>query len=270
MALPIGMQLYSVRDEMKADMYGTLKALKEMGYDVVEFAGLFKHDPKEVRAMLDELGLVSVSSHVPLADLEKDIQGCIRDYKVLGNKYIVVPYLPKENRDGDAFLATVEKIKEIGTAVKEAGMQLLYHNHDFEFEKFEGMYKLDYLYSHISPDLLKTQLDTCWVKVGGENPADYITKYGDRAPVVHLKDYVGQKNEHMYELIGTTEAVAKKEGDFELRPVGYGCQDFYNILAACEKADTEWLIVEQDSVSMEKTPMESAALARNYLKTLGY
>ena len=270
MALPVGIQLYSAREDAKVDLYGTLKALKEMGYQGIEFAGLYDHPAEEVRAMLDELGLVSVSSHIAINKMRNDLDGQIRDCKTLGNKFMVVPYMAQEDRDGAAFVNIVKEIEGYCKVVKDAGLQMCYHNHDFEFEKVGDEYKLDYMYRTISPDLLKTQLDTCWVKVGGENPVSYINKYSDRAPLVHLKDFVGQKNEHMYELIGTNEAVAKDEGIFELRPVGYGCQDFYGILKACEDADTQWVIVEQDRTSMDKTALESAALARNYLKTLGY
>ena len=270
MSLPVGIQLYSVREDAKKDLYGTLKAIKEMGYQGVEFAGLYDHPADEVRGMLDELGLVSVSSHVPLAKMQEDMDTQIRDCKTIGNRFIVVPYLASEMRDGEAFYTVVKEIERLAIMAKAAGLQMLYHNHDFEFLKIGDEYKLDYLYEHVDADLLKTQLDTCWVNVGGENPVQYINKYHDRAPLVHLKDFVGKKTEHMYELIGTKEATVKDEGIFELRPVGYGCQDFYGILNACEKADTEWVIVEQDHTTMGKTALESAKMSRNYLKTLGY
>ena len=164
----------------------------------------------------------------------------------------------------------IENIKTLGKVAKELGMQLLYHNHDFEFIKLDGKYALDILYEEVPADLLKTELDTCWVNVGGEVPADYIKKYSGRAPVVHLKDFVGEKSESMYELIGIKSEAPKRPSNFELRPVGSGCQDFPAILKAAEEAGAEWVVVEQDNPSMGLTPMESIAKSREYLKTIGY
>ena len=149
-------------------------------------------------------------------------------------------------------------------------MQMLYHNHDFEFMKLGGKYALDILYDTIPADLLKTELDVCWVNVGGENPSDYIRKYSGRCPVVHLKDFYGEKSDDMYELIGIENKAPKRPGNFEFRPVGSGLQDFPSILKASEESGAEWVIVEQDKPSMGLTPMECIEKSREYLKTLGY
>ena len=147
-------------------------------------------------------------------------------------------------------------------------MQLLYHNHDFEFEKINDQYILDTYYGEISADLLQTELDTCWVNVGGENPAQYVRKYTGRAPIVHLKDFAGSKTANMYALIGTDAAKEESSSKFEFRPVGYGKQDFPSILAAAEDAGAGWVVVEQDSPSMGKTPMECAKMSIDYLKSI--
>ena len=148
-------------------------------------------------------------------------------------------------------------------------MQLLYHNHDFEFEKVNGKYVLESFYDEISEDLLQTELDTCWVNVGGEKPDDYVRKYTGRAPIVHLKDFTGNKSENMYALIGTNVKKEDDEGIFELRPVGYGCQDIPAIVKAAEEAGTAWLVVEQDRTSLGKDAMECAEMSINYLKENG-
>ena len=135
--------------------------------------------------------------------------------------------------------------------------------------KLDGEYALDILYREVPAGLLQTQLDTCWVNVGGENPADYVHKYQGRMPTLHLKDFVGSKSEHMYDLIGIDEGDVKKEDNaFELRPVGYGKQDFPAILEAAESCGVSWVIVEQDEPSMGKSPLECAKLSIDYLKTL--
>ena len=168
------------------------------------------------------------------------------------------------------FGEVIENIKKIGQVAKDMGMTLLYHNHDFEFMKLDGKYALDVLYDTVPAELLQTELDTCWVNVGGEKPVDYIKKYSGRAPVVHLKDFFGEKSEDMYELIGIEKKAPKRPGNFEFRPVGSGLQDFPAILKASEEAGATWVVVEQDNPSMGLTPMESIAKSREYLKTLGY
>ena len=107
------------------------------------------------------------------------------------------------------------------------------------------------------------------MNVGGENPASYIRKYTGRAPVVHLKDFWGEKSENMYELIGIAAKGPTRPSGFELRPVGSGVQNFPEILSACEDAGTEWVIVEQDNPSMGLTPLESIEKGIQYLKTIG-
>ena len=270
MKLPIAIQLYSVRDDMEKDFEGTLKKVKELGYDGVEFAGLFGKSGAEVKALCDEIGLVPVSAHVPYYDMLENPQAVLKDYQDLGCKYVVVPYLTEECRPGtDGWDATVKGIGKIGEAAKEMGMLLLYHNHDFEILKIEGEYALDILYNTIPADILATEIDTCWVNVGGEEPAAYVEKYSGRAPIVHLKDFSGSKgNGPLYKLIGIEEEETESKSTFEFRPVGSGVQDFPKIIAAAEKAGAQWVVVEQDDPSMGKTPVECAEMSIKYLKTL--
>ena len=271
MKFPIGIQVYSVRDAAKADLKGTLMQLKEMGYDGVEFAGLYDYAPEDIRDMCAELGLVPISAHVPYLDLIADPEGMLAKYKTIGCKFVAVPYLREEYRPGtEKFPEVIEGIKKIGAVAKKMGIQLLYHNHDFEFVKLDGKYALDMLYEQTTPDILQTELDVCWVNVGGEDPASYIRKYAGRSPIVHLKDFYGEKSDDMYELIGIDKKAPKRPSNFELRPVGSGAQDFPSIIKAAEEAGTEWLVVEQDSPSMGLTPLECAKKSREYLKSIGY
>ena len=271
MALPIALQVYSVRDEAAADLRGTLEQIKKMGYDGVEFAGLYKNDPADIKAMCAEIGLTPISAHVPYLDMVADPRGVLAQYAEIGVKFVAVPYLNTEYRPGtEKFPEVVKNVEMIGKVAKELGIQLLYHNHDFEFLKLDGKYALDVLYDTVPADLLQTELDVCWVNVGGEVPADYIRKYTGRAPVVHLKDFYGEKSEDMYELIGIQSAAPKRPGNFEFRPVGSGLNDFPAILAAAEEAGAQWVVVEQDKPSMGLTPMECAQKSISYLKSIGY
>ena len=273
MSLPIGIQLYSVRDDMAADMDKTFAKVKQLGYDGVEFAGLFGKSADEIKALLDKHSLIPVSAHVPFVDLVADPEGIANTYKQIGCMQIVIPYLTEEYRPGqEKFNDVIEGAKIIGEACKKAGIMLAYHNHDFEFDKIDGKYALDVLYDTVSEDLLKTQLDTCWVNVGGENPTEYIKKYAGRCPTIHLKDFSGNKSAHMYQLIGIAEdkEVDADNNPFEFRPCGYGKQDFASIMKAGKEAGAKWFIVEQDSPSMGKTPMECAEMSIEYLRKITY
>lgn len=270
--LPIAVQFYSVRDEAEKDFFGTLKKISEMGYEGVEFAGLFGHSPEEVRDMCKELNLTPISAHVPLVDMIEDIEGSVAAYKTIGCKYIAVPYVTEERRPGaEKFDETVEYIKKIGAECKKNDMTLLYHNHDFEFVKIDGEYGLDILYKSVPADLLQTEIDTCWVNVGGEEPSEYVLKYTGRAPVVHLKDFVmkgREKPKKLYELIGIEDDEKTEEDDFSFMPVGYGIQDMPKIIAAAEKAGASWLVVEQDRPEKGNTPLNAVKMSIEYLNSL--
>lgn len=276
MALPVALQLYSVRDAMEKDFAGTLRAVKEMGYDGVEFAGLFGHTPEEVNALCKEIGLIPISAHVPIVDMIEDAEKTFSDYEAVGCKYAAIPHVDESRRpNGEKFEETVRLAGEFGAVAKKHGIQLLYHNHDFEFRKLpSGEYGIDYLYRNNDPALLQTEFDTCWVNYAGEDPADFVMKYTGRAPVVHLKDFYqsGKLKNDPYALIGVVkeETEEKEEAVFEFRPVGYGVQNMPSILDASVKAGAEWVVVEQDNPSLGLSPLECAKLSRDYLRVLGW
>ena len=269
MSFPVALQLFSVRDDMSADFEGTLRKVKELGFQGVEFAGLFGHDAETVKKLLEEIGLEAVSAHISIDEFLANPESVIDTYVKIGCKYAAIPYLVQERRPGEAkWEQTVEEIKKIAVMAKAKGLQLMYHNHDFEFVEINGKYALDELYDTISPDLLETEIDTCWVNVAGVNPASYVRQYAGRATILHLKAFAGGKTDNMYELIGIESDKPKYTKAFEFRPIGYGKQDVPTLLEAAEAAGTKWLVVEQDSPSMGKTPIECAQMSINYLKTL--
>lgn len=272
MALQVALQLYTVRDEMATDFEGTLSEVAAMGYAGVEFAGLFGKNVPEVRALLEKYGLKPVSAHVPLAEMLPEPDGVMAQYEAIGCPYVAVPYLPEEFRpEAGHFTQTLESLRTCGKSAKAHGMVLLYHNHDFEFTRVDGEYYLDTIYREVPADLLQTELDTCWVNVGGEDPAAYVRKYSGRAPIVHLKDFYmkGRQKDGLYELIGIDKKVESHEEAFGFRPVGHGMQDMPSILRASEEAGAVWVVVEQDRPAPGQTPMESAELSRQYLRSVG-
>lgn len=270
--IPVALQLYSLRDNMAQDFYGTMKAVKEMGYEGVEFAGLYGNEPAQIKAWCDELGLNPISAHVPLTEMLADIDKIIADYKAIGCEYIVVPHVSAERHpDGELFAQMIEEIRSIGEKVKAAGMTLLYHNHDFEFKLTpEGKIGLDALYEAVPADLLQTELDLCWVKYAGQCPVAYVEKYAGRAPVVHFKDYyaAGEQTEDPYALIGVNEGEKSENTAFEFRPLGCGVQDIHALLHAAKKAGSKWIVVEQDNPSLGKSAMECVAMSIEYLNTM--
>lgn len=272
--ITVGLQLYSVRDFLEKDFMGTLEKVKEMGYDAVEFAcGFYGHTGKEVKAKCDELGLIPLSAHVDRRTIILDPDGVVGNYADAGCKYIAIPWADwkVELPGADGYESFKTDIKKISATCKKYGITLLYHNHDFEFVKIDGEYKLDIIYRDLGEDILKTEIDVCWARVGGENPSEYVLKYAGRAPLVHFKDYVGERSSDMYELIGggkVHKTDLKPVTPFEFRPVGYGVQNVKSLLEATEKAGAEAIIVEQDKASMDRNSLECAQMSIKYIKSL--
>ena len=274
--LPVGIQVYGLRDllENTPDQFETvMKEVKNIGYDGVELAGLYDLEPAYIRRVLDDVGLVPLSAHVPLVDMMADIDKVIADYSTIGVQYLVVPYLPEEYRHlTPGYPVVIEEMKRIGEAVTKAGFKLLYHNHNFEFVKLpDGTYGLDDIYTQIPDTLLRCEPDTCWVENGGEDAAAFIRKYGDRCEIVHLKDYYKEGNpQNLFKLIGIeTEEVENDTGVFEFRPVGFGQMLWEPILDATLEAGAKWVVVEQDE-HYDLCPLEAARRSREYLKILGW
>ncbi len=259
MSLPIALQLYSVRDVLYDDLHGVLEKVKKMGYDGVELSGLSGLDPDQVKKELKEIGLKVTSSHVPVAEMMDTNR--LKDYRDVGCEYVVIPWM--DFNDKTKVQENIDTIVFLAEKVHEVGMMLLYHNHNFEFELVDGKYILDRIYESVPADKLQTQVDTCWAKFAGVDPADYLRKYTGRAPLVHLKDFVkGESKENPFELIGKAEE--KKQTDFRFTPVGYGCQDMPSILKASIEIGAKWVIVEQDK-SDERPTLEAARMSVEYL-----
>lgn len=270
----IGLQLYSLREEMEKDMDATLKQVKEMGYDCVEFAGYFGHSAEEVRAMLDKYGLECVSVHQAPQLFAEEGQKAVDYLKTIGAKYAAVPWYKKELLAGtDEWENTVKLFESNGKLLKENGIQQLYHNHDFEFNKADGKFLLDWIYETIPAELMQPEIDTCWVHYAGQNPAEYLLKYSGRIDIVHLKDFdcTNLASGPVYALIdkdGKEQKGSKEDNGFKFRPVGSGRQDIPAIIEAAEKAGASILIVEQDQW-YDGSALEDAKTSREYLKSLG-
>jgi len=269
----VGLQLYSIQDAMARDLEAALKSVKEMGYDYVEFDESFGKTPQEFKELLDKYDLECISAHMDYAAFLEESDENIMFLKTIGAKYCAIPWIGVEKHKGhEQYEKTVEDIIRAAKRLKENGIQMLYHNHDFEFEKYEDKYLLDWLYDTIPAELLQPQVDTCWVRYAGVDPSDYLKKYTGRIKVVHLKDFVCKEfaKGPVYELQGISiyPGDKQKANGFEFRPIGQGCQDFPAILKAAQDAGAEYVIVEQD-LSTTVSSLESARQSRNYLMALG-
>ncbi len=268
----VGIQLYGVRTAMAEDFEGTLKAVADLGYEYVEFAGYFGKTAEEIKALLDKYNLKCISVHQNLDFYNDDPDAAAEFIRTLGTKYSVIPWYKVENLAGtDNWEATVARFNKIGEVVKAHGMKLGYHNHDFEFETYEGKYLHDYIFEAVSPELIDPELDTCWVHYAGINPADKIRQFAGRVEIVHLKDFTCERlgGGPAYDLIdkdGKPMKATREENKFEFCPLGRGRQNFAEILAACEECGTEVVIVEQDKTYGGMSELEAARISREYLR----
>lgn len=262
----IGLQLFSVCREMEKDMAQTLKKVKEMGYDYVEFAGYYGKEAKEVRQLLDDTGLKCISVHQNAAPFLTDGQKIADDIKILGAPYCAIPWCdPKRLKGSDLWEETVEQFIRMGEILKDNNIQLLYHNHDFEFASREGKLLLEWILETVGEDMIFPELDTCWVKYAGQDVLELLKRYTGRIPLLHLKDFVTERYPQNETELG---AAYYRQFGLEFCSLGQGVQDFTSILTAAEAAGVEYLIVEQDP-SEAIPPMEAVRQSREYLKTFG-
>ena len=264
-AVQQAVQLVSQNNQQAIEGVHLLKAVIMTGESITNFLfqklGVNQQNVmKVVDAQIASLPKVSGGEPYLSGEANAILQKAIDYSSKMGDQYVSLEPI---------ILALFTEKSTASQILKDAGMTLLYHNHDFEFTKLEdGQYGLDYLYANVPADLLQTELDECWVKYSGEDPVAYLKKYAGRSPLVHIKDFYaeGKQEGDPYALIGLNEGEQKKAGTFEFRPLGEGLQDIPAIIKAAEESGSKWLIVEQDDPSMGKTPMECVTMSINYLK----
>ncbi|CCH00687.1 xylose isomerase domain protein TIM barrel [Fibrella aestuarina BUZ 2] len=250
----VGLQLYTLRNEVSKDLAGTLKSVAEIGYKELELFGYnngtyFGKTPKELRSMLDGLGLKAPSGHFLVPQMQKDWDKAIDHAKELGQSYMVCAYLfPQERTKLDDYKRYVDLFNKSAEACKKAGIQFAYHNHDFEFQPLEGQVPYDLLLKGTDPNLVKMELDLYWATFAGKDPVAMFKENPGRFPMVHLKD------------------IAKTEKR-EFAEVGTGSINFQRIMDARKTAGIKHFFVEQDVVS-KGTPLEAIAISFANVKKL--
>jgi sugar phosphate isomerase/epimerase len=249
--LAIGCQLYTLRDLTQKDFAGTVRGVARVGYRAVELAGYGNfRTAHDVHKVLQDEGMRVAASHTNIEALERNLSRVLDDAQTLGSETVVLSFLPEPRRkDLSGWRASAQVLNRIGEECLRRGVELAYHHHHFEFQKFDGQYALDLLWQQTDPRFLKAELDTFWIRYGGEDPARYIARLGPRATHLHLKDLVP----------GPPPRFAE---------VGSGVLDFPGILKAARDAGVRWGIVEQDS-TYERGPLEAVRTSFENLKALG-
>ena len=245
----VGIQLYTVRNEMRADMPGTLGRIAAMGYKDVEFAGYFGRTPAQVKEMLAQNGLRSPSTHVSIELARQD--KTLDDAAAIGHQYVTVPSLPRANSaSADAYRRTADEFNRIAERAKTRGLKFAFHNHDAEFRVVDGAVPFDLLVNGTDAALVFFQVDVFWMVKGGGDPRAFIRQNPTRVPMLHIKDSGGPP-EH-------------KQVD-----VGAGTIDFAGILRqdASQARVISSVYAEHDSPA---DPMTFARSAIDYLSKLEY
>lgn len=241
--IPIALQVYSLRDDAKLDFAGTLMSIKQIGYDAVEFAGYYGMSSRELRKLLDDLGLGVVGSHVGYEELRDNLNKVI-DYNLeIGAKYVICPGYNSDTRDG--WIKFAEFLNSVEEKCSSQGLVIGYHNHAHELKKIGNEYILDILFSAVN-DRVVAELDLGWALYGGVDPIELLKKYGGRCLLVHVKDFDQNKVQ--------TE-------------VGTGTLDLVGVVAACRENGVEWIIIETEKYNMK--PIDSVRIGyENLRKTI--
>jgi len=184
----IGLELYTVRGEMKKNFGGTLARVARIGYKEVEFAGYFGYAAKTVRASLRQNGLTSPSSHIGFPVLGRDWDRTIEDALVIGQRYLICPWIEAKYRTLDGYKQVAGLFNKAGERARAAGIQFGYHNHSYEFEPIQGRLPYDLLIEETDPALVVMQMDVFWLRTGGQDPLAYFRRYPGHFHSLHIKD----------------------------------------------------------------------------------
>lgn len=246
--IPIALQLYSVREDCAKDLPATVKAVAEIGYVGVEFAGYHGRSAQELRRLLDDLGLRCCGTHTGIETLLGDeLPRTVEFNRTLGNRFLIVPGLPEQYRNSRAaWRQTAALFNELAEKAKPAGMRVGYHNHMVEFQPLEGELPWDTFFGAARPEVVM-QFDTGNAMHGGADPVPFLERYPGRATTVHLKEH---SQEGKPAIIG--------EGDVPWRRVFELCETV---------GGTEWYIVEQEVYALP--PLECVKRCLENLRKMG-
>ena len=271
LGLPLGLQLYSLRELLPKDFDGTLKAIAAAGYTEVEAAGFYAMSAQDFKQSMDTAGLRCVSAHYPLSMLQPQLESVLAYAKELGLQYVVcsspslqdparVKLPPKDPGYHEAWVNAftlndwkwnAEQFNQIAGRVKGFGMKFGYHNHTAEFHKIGKTLGYDVLIQQTDPELVTFEMDCGWVAVAGYSPVEYLTKYPTRISMLHVKDF---------DLKNRKEPLQSTE-------LGHGTIDYRPIFEAAKKGGhMTHYFVEQEEFDMP--PLEAIKVDAEYMRNL--
>jgi len=258
----LGMQLYTVRTEMEKSVDETLAKVAAIGYKEVEFAGYFRRTPGQIRDALKQNGLTSPAAHVDYPSLAEDkLPAVLETAHTIGHQYLVNPWIDESLRkEPDIWKRVADTFNRAGAAAKKAGIQFAYHNHHFEFAPVEGKLPYELLLEQCDPNLVKMELDLCWISAAGKDPLDYFARYPGRFPLVHVK---GLSKKPAAGGAAPIESVMPDLTEVGTRDV----IDWKRIFARSNQAGIKHYFVEHD---VPKDPYESLKSSYTYLAHLDF
>lgn len=246
---PIGLQLYTVRDQLQRDFEGTIARVAEIGYQELEFAGYYNRTPEQVRALLDRLNLRAPSAHLGLNLFRDNLEATLAASETMGHRYVVVPAARAEG--AAAWRQLAADFNRYGAAARQRGLRFGYHNHAWEFEDLGGgVTAYDILLRETDPALVDLELDLYWAIRGGRRPVEMFARNPGRFKLWHVKD--------MTDMSGTQAMV----------PVGAGEVNFAEIFASARTAGMEHFFVEHDNAADTVGSIESVTTSYQNLRRM--
>jgi sugar phosphate isomerase/epimerase len=252
---PVGLQLYSLRNQFAKDVPGTLDKVRDFGIQYVELAGTYGLSAEQFKAQLDARGLKAISAHFPYEQLRDHPEDVARDAKTLGLQYAGCAWIPhKDPFDEKTCREAITVFNRAGEALAGHGLRFFYHVHGYEFQPRGEGTLLDLLMAETKPDFVHYQMDVFWIVHPGQDPVKLLEKYGKRFELMHIKDM--KKGTPTGLLNGSSDV----NNDVAL---GAGIMDWPAILKAAHKTGVKWYFIEDESAaSVEQIPQSLRYLER--------
>lgn len=252
---PVGLQLYSLRNQFAKDVSGTLDIARGFGIEYVELAGTYGMAPAQFRSMLEAKGLKPISSLTSFEQIRDNIDGVIREAKMLGVQYVGTAWIPHrgEFTEQDA-RGAIEVFNRAGRELKNNSLRFFYHTHGYEFYRYGDGTLFDLMMKETDPEYVSFEMDVFWIVHPGQNPVSLLEKYGSRFELMHVKDM--KKGTPTGLLTGQSDVT----NDVAL---GTGQMDWPAIMRAAKKAGVKWYFIEDESpTSVEQIPQSLLFLRR--------
>ena len=239
---PVGLQLYSLRDQFAKDVPATLDQVRSFGIEYVELAGTYNLAPEKFKAMLDAKGLKPVSGHFSYEQFRDQVEDVARDAKTLGLQYVGCAWIPHNDKfDEKTCREAIKVFNRAGEALAKHGLKFFYHTHGYEFQPHGKGTLFDLMMAETKPAFVRYQMDVFWIVHPGQDPVKLFEKYGSRFELMHVKDM--KKGTPTGLLTGSSDV----NNDVT---VGTGVMNWPAILKAARKAGVKWYFLEDESQSV--------------------